>query len=249
MVELSQKLPEQPYLVEDLRVSVPAPSKWKPVFNQGFEGVDDNISSVKKEEVEEEPGSISNFVKKLADQHKFKLKTTNTSRQTISTDNMIINNKTNFSIVNSATTLNIEEKPMICVVDSSIQNAVTIGTRKRSTSSSSSNSKLSGDGLAETSSSLVFDINSISTIGTNSYEQKKAEMELNAQKLLQLKLLQYQQSNAMLVQNITTLNLLSQQQILQGGSSSTIVSPNSARLEILLETFILFAVSVNQIVS
>ena len=74
--------------------------------------------------------------------------------------------------------------------------------------------------------------------GNNTYEQKKAEMELNAQKLLQLQLLQYQQSNAMLVQNITTLNLLSQQQILQSGSTpSDLVSPNNS----ILTGFVLFS--------
>ena len=240
VVELSQQLPAQPYLVEDLRESsnvnkkTTGTSKWKPVLDRGLSGIDGDkiLTNIKKEEEEEEdeePSSISNFVQKLAADQMFKLKTISPKRSrhnSLSKDSAIADKRVFTTTLPAESTTLLEEKPAIIGLTNNAFSTSSITSRKRSTSSSSSCSKPSATELHQQHDLLPY-TTFMADAGINTYKQKKAEMELNAQKLLQLQLLQYQQSNAMLVQNITTLNLLSQQQILQGGSSSDLVSPNN----------------------
>lgn len=145
MVELSQQLPAQPYLVEDLRESSTAnqkqnESKWKPVFDRGLPAVGSNKlkTNIKEEEAEEaEPSSISNFVKKLAADQTFKLKTISPKRSRHnSCSNDLFNNDWK---VGSTLTIPIEEKPLSMSDNSMIVSSLT--GRKRSTSSSSTGSR------------------------------------------------------------------------------------------------------------
>lgn len=110
-------------------------SKWKPV------GTDKLQTDIKVEEAEEkEPSSISNFVKKLAADQTFKLKTISPKRSrhnSLSNDLISSDRK-----VGSTVTTPIEEKPAIGTILSDISTvANSITSRKRSTSSSSTGSK------------------------------------------------------------------------------------------------------------
>lgn len=148
MVELSQQLPAQPYLVEDLREpstinKKQSTSKWKPVLDRGLPGVGANKlqTNIKEEEAEEkEPSSISNFVEKLAADQNFKLKTISPKR---SRHNSFSNDQINVDRnVGCTVTTPIEEKPAIgTILNDYSTTASSLTGRKRSTSSSSTGSK------------------------------------------------------------------------------------------------------------
>eukprot|EP00111_Clytia_hemisphaerica_P016330 TCONS_00048355-protein len=107
----------------------------------------------------------------------------------------------------------------------SIRDSCDETTRKRSISTSSAGSHVHDGTTPKTELTTP----SLPT-PFNTYDQKKAEIELNAQKLLQLQLLQYQQSNTMLAQNINTLSFLNQHQLLQQPVATSLISPSGSLL-------------------